>query len=94
MADRALPEADRNGGLDALKVELGRRDWTPATDRHGWVWVKGRWKVVFDTSSWLEIYSGSYRVYEVPVLQERHADWTLQLIGHLLTLHDEAIGAT
>lgn len=51
---------------ERLKAALATAGWTPA-EASDWEWTKGPRTVVFDTSSWLEVYVGGRRTDDVPM---------------------------
>ncbi|SFJ34683.1 hypothetical protein [Jannaschia pohangensis] len=54
-------------------------------DGSAWVLRRGTRRIVFDTSSWMELeIVGVGRIFDVPVPEPSiGADWTLNLIEHL-----------
>lgn len=53
---------------------------------------KGRWRIVFDTSNWMEVGTDTNpRVFDVPLPEKHLITWTLNLIDHLLST-DDALG--
>ena len=63
---------------------------------HGWVTgksqfelLKGDWKIVFDTSSWIEVSTKqAARIFDVPVPDKYLVQWTENLIRHLCESSD------
>ena len=54
------------------------------------VYRKANWRVVFDTSSWLEVGTDQNpRIFDVPVPEAGREQWTLNLINHLCKTDDE-----
>lgn len=49
--------------------------------------VKGTWRIVFDTSSWMVL--ANPRTIDVAIPDEYHSKWTVNLIEHLLRSEDE-----
>ncbi len=64
---------------------------------HGWIdsgdsveFRKGSWRLVFDTSSWMEVSTANNpRVFDVPMPTERLESWTLNLVEHLCVSDDQ-----
>jgi hypothetical protein len=51
---------------------------------------KGEWVIDFDTSHWMIVSSRSNpRVFDIPVPDEYHTAWTVNLIEHLCQMEDE-----
>jgi hypothetical protein len=51
---------------------------------------KGRWRIVFDTNSWMEIGTDTNpRVFDVPIPESHLEVWTLNLIEHLLATDEK-----
>jgi hypothetical protein len=61
--------------------------------KNGWIedspgqFVKGTWRIIFDTSSWLVL--ANPRTIDVAVPDEYHSRWTVNLIQHLLWSEEE-----
>lgn len=64
---------------------------------HGWLSGKNRfellkddWRIVFDTSSWIEVSTKqAARVFDGPVPDKHLVQWTENLIRHLCESSDE-----
>ena len=68
--------------------ELISKGWEQKTP-DAWELEKGEWRVVFDTSSWMEIGSTKTpRIFDVPVPETRLVTWTVNLIEHLCRCDD------
>ncbi|MGY8770967.1 MAG: hypothetical protein ACKVH8_21360 [Pirellulales bacterium] len=68
--------------------ELVTRGWSESDTPY--VLVKGSWRVVIDTSSWVEVQtSQNERVFDVCVPDENRSEWTINLIEYLCSLDDE-----
>jgi hypothetical protein len=51
---------------------------------------KGYWRIVFDTSSWMEVGRvRSPRIFDVPIPETGMEQWTLNLINHLCKTDDD-----
>lgn len=78
----SFTSADPSFG-EALKAA----GWTEVTPF--FEYNKGRWRIVFDTSSWMELGTDTNpRVFDVPVPEKAFVTWTLNLIDHLLKTDD------
>jgi hypothetical protein len=50
---------------------------------------KGSWKIVFDTSSWIEVGTiNTPRIFDVAVPEPHLENWTINLIEHLCKTDD------
>jgi hypothetical protein len=70
--------------VDALQA----KGWTVHTP---WgPFTKGEWELDFDTSHWMIVSCRTNpRVFDVPVPDEYHSDWTVNLIEHLCRVEEE-----
>ncbi|TQV74232.1 hypothetical protein FKG94_16635 [Exilibacterium tricleocarpae] len=72
---------------DALK----ENGWSEKKSKFSF--AKGNWNLVFDTSSWIEVGTGTTpRVFDVPVPEKRLYQWTINLIEHLCKTDDALVG--
>ncbi len=66
---------------------LKKAGWTQI---ESWEYAKGNWRVLFDTSSWMIVSTGSNpRTSDVHVPGGSEAGWTVNLIEHLCKIEDE-----
>jgi|GEM_PF-3024232 len=73
----------------ALTQALLKAGWTE-TKTQAWSFEKGDWRVVYDTSSWLEVGTlQTPRIFDVPVPREGLETWTVNLIEHLCRSNDD-----
>jgi len=76
--------------IAAFKAQLSGSGWVEAGS--SWEWVKGQWRVVFDTSSWLELYVGTSRSHDVPIPSRSElAAWTVNHIEYVLDLEQQLL---
>jgi hypothetical protein len=69
-------------------VALRAAGWSEITSNV--VYEKGAWRIVFDTSSWMEVGTlHTPRIFDVPVPEPRLESWTLNLIEHLCAKDDQ-----
>ena len=73
---------------DRLGRLLEHRGWT--VGRRGFDFLKGNWRVFFDTSSWMILETEhNPRTMDVAVPDDYRAGWTVNLIEHLASMEDE-----
>ena len=72
-----------------LTKALVGRGWK-TTGSNSWSLEKGEWRIVYDTSSWIEIGSiKTPRIFDVPILRDgNYEEWTINLIEHLCRCDD------
>ena len=69
---------------------LQAKGWTAHTPRGPF--TKGDWELDFDTSHWMIASSrANPRVFDIPLPDEYHAGWTVNLIEHLFRMEDELV---
>lgn len=73
--------------LDRFLAALRRGGWKE--EESDWVLTKGHWKVLVDTSSWVQLQCGDVYAIDIHVPGEYETSWTLNLIEHLCRLEDE-----
>ncbi len=55
-----------------------------------WQFKKGDWRLVFDTSFWIEVGTiRNQRIFDIPVPECGKEAWTLKLIEHLCATDDQ-----
>lgn len=73
-----------------LADALRDKGWTVLTQKGPF--VKGDWKVDYDTSHWMIVSSKTNpRVFDIPEPIESEAAWTANLIEHLCQMEDERV---
>ena len=79
-----------NGRLDDFRSHMSECGWRP--DDSGWSWTKGSWEVVFDTSSWLDLFLDGKPCCPVPVPAQQDLDgWTVKHIEYIFRLEQRAL---